>query len=102
MNKLILPDWPMPAGVKACSTTRHGGISASPYDSLNLGTHVGDITASVVANRQCLVELAGLPQMPIWLEQVHGTRVLHLEGGPSLMCRLTQFIAVSPGKSVRS
>ncbi|CNH71290.1 polyphenol oxidase [Yersinia mollaretii] len=81
MNKLILPDWPMPAGVKACSTTRHGGISASPYDSLNLGTHVGDITASVVANRQCLVELAGLPQMPIWLEQVHGTRVLHLEGG---------------------
>lgn len=80
MNELILPDWPMPAGVKACSTTRHGGISAPPYDSLNLGTHVGDITVSVVANRQCLVELAGLPQMPVWLEQVHGIRVLHLEG----------------------
>ncbi|WP_145518423.1 purine nucleoside phosphorylase YfiH [Yersinia bercovieri] len=80
MSKLILPDWPIPAGVKACSTTRHGGISVSPYDSLNLGTHVGDITASVVANRQRLVEQAGLPQIPIWLDQVHGTRVLHLEG----------------------
>ncbi|MGP2426765.1 purine nucleoside phosphorylase YfiH [Yersinia sp. 2538 StPb PI] len=78
--QLILPDWPMPAGVKACSTTRHGGISESPYDSLNLGTHVGDVAASVTANRQRLVELAGLPQMPVWLEQVHGTRVLHLDG----------------------
>ncbi|ATM96992.1 inner membrane protein [Yersinia frederiksenii] len=80
MNKLILPDWPAPARVKACSTTRRGGISKFPYDSLNLGTHVGDITATVIANRQCLVEQAGLPQMPVWLEQVHGTRVLHLDG----------------------
>lgn len=80
MNKLILPDWPMPATVKACSTTRHGGISKFPYDSLNLGTHVGDIATSVIANRQSLVEQAGLPQMPVWLEQVHGTRVLHLDG----------------------
>ncbi|WP_145513180.1 purine nucleoside phosphorylase YfiH [Yersinia massiliensis] len=80
MNELILPNWPMPAGVKACSTTRHGGISTPPYDSLNLGTHVGDVTASVSANRQRLVALAGLPQMPVWLEQVHGTRVLHLDG----------------------
>ncbi|CNK21467.1 purine nucleoside phosphorylase YfiH [Yersinia aldovae] len=78
MNTLILPNWPMPATVKACSTTRYGGISEFPYDSLNLGTHVGDIAASVVANRQSLVEQAGLPQMPVWLEQVHGTRVLHL------------------------
>ncbi|CNI44244.1 purine nucleoside phosphorylase YfiH [Yersinia pekkanenii] len=80
MDTLILPNWPIPAGVKACSTTRQGGISASPYDSLNLGTHVGDAAASVAANRQRLVEQAGLPQMPVWLEQVHGTRVLHLDG----------------------
>lgn len=80
MNKLIFPDWPMPATVKACSTTRYGGISEFPYDSLNLGTHVGDIATSVVTNRQSLVEQAGLPQMPVWLEQVHGTRVLHLDG----------------------
>ncbi|RXA93849.1 MULTISPECIES: purine nucleoside phosphorylase YfiH [Yersinia] len=80
MNKLILPDWPAPARVKACSTTRHGGISEFPYDSLNLGTHVGDTASTVIANRQRLVEQAGLPQMPVWLEQVHGTRVLHLDG----------------------
>ncbi|AJJ62138.1 purine nucleoside phosphorylase YfiH [Yersinia aldovae] len=80
MNTLILPNWPMPATVKACSTTRYGGISEFPYDSLNLGTHVGDIATRVVANRQSLVEQAGLPQMPVWLEQVHGTRVLHLSG----------------------
>jgi polyphenol oxidase len=80
MSKLIFPNWPLPVGVKACSTTRHGGISALPYDSLNLGTHVGDVAASVAVNRQRLVEQAGLPQMPVWLEQVHGTRVLHLDG----------------------
>ena len=79
-TQLILPDWPMPAGVKACSTTRHGGISESPYDSLNLGTHVGDVATCVATNRWRLVEQAGLPQMPVWLEQVHGTRVLHLDG----------------------
>ena len=65
-TQLILPDWPMPAGVKACSTTRHGGISESPYDSLNLGTHVGDVATSVATNRWRLVEQAGLPQMPVW------------------------------------
>ncbi len=80
MDSLILPDWPLPAGVKACSTTRHGGVSLSPYDSLNLGTHVGDEERSVADNRQRLVVGAGLPQMPVWLEQVHGTRVVRLDG----------------------
>ena len=80
MDSLILPDWPIPAGVKACSTTRHGGISLPPYDSLNLGAHVGDTMHAVACNRQRLVEGAGLPQMPYWLEQVHGTRVLELDG----------------------
>ncbi|MFC0228535.1 purine nucleoside phosphorylase YfiH [Serratia aquatilis] len=79
MNSLILPDWPLPAGVRACSTTRHGGISLPPYDSLNLGAHVGDNPQAVERNRQLLVEKAGLPQMPLWLEQVHGTRVLTLD-----------------------
>jgi YfiH family protein len=80
MSTLILPDWPMPATVKAYSTTRHGGISQPPYDSLNLGTHVGDIARCVANNRQYLVDQGRLPQMPVWLDQVHGTRVLHLGG----------------------
>ncbi|CAI1910653.1 Laccase domain protein yfiH [Serratia quinivorans] len=80
MDSLILPDWPLPAGVKACSTTRYGGVSLPPYDSLNLGTHVGDEAQAVGVNRQRLVEGADLPQMPVWLEQVHGTRVVRLDG----------------------
>ena len=80
MDPLILPDWPLPARVKACSTTRHGGVSLPPYDSLNLGTHVGDEERAVADNRQRLVEWASLPQMPVWLEQVHGTRVVRLDG----------------------
>lgn len=82
MSSLILPDWPLPIGVKACSTTRHGGVSLPPYDSLNLGAHVGDDEQAVACNRQLLVAAAGLPQMPLWLEQVHGTRVLTLDGQP--------------------
>ncbi|PYA66989.1 laccase domain-containing protein, partial [Serratia marcescens] len=82
MNSLILPDWPLPPGVKACSTTRGGGTSLPPYDSLNLGTHVGDEEQAVKRNRERLVTVAGLPQMPVWLEQVHGTRVVTLTGHP--------------------
>jgi YfiH family protein len=80
MSTLIRPRWPVPASVMACSTTRAGGVSLPPYASLNLGAHVGDNPADVAANRLRLVELAGLPAMPFWLEQVHGTDVLRLEG----------------------
>ena len=38
----IVPAWPAPANVKALSTTRAGGVGTAPFDSLNLGTHVGD------------------------------------------------------------
>ncbi|EOI2337591.1 peptidoglycan editing factor PgeF, partial [Klebsiella pneumoniae] len=39
MTKLIVPQWPMPRSVAACSSTRIGGVSLPPYDSLNLGAH---------------------------------------------------------------
>jgi copper oxidase (laccase) domain-containing protein len=35
-DSLIFPDWPAPARVRAVSTTRRGGVSSPPYDSLNL------------------------------------------------------------------
>ncbi|MDD2845336.1 MAG: laccase, partial [Rhodoferax sp.] len=37
---MLTPDWPAPAGVRAVCTTRTGGVSVAPYDSLNLGDHV--------------------------------------------------------------
>ncbi|HDN2513331.1 TPA: polyphenol oxidase [Providencia rettgeri] len=81
MSTLIFPDWPQPKSVSSCSTTRAGGVSLPPFDSLNLGDHVDDRPEAVSENRQRLVELAQLPQQPVWLEQVHGTHVLHLNGG---------------------
>ena len=42
MSKLIVPQWPLPKGVAACSSSRIGGVSLPPYDSLNLGAHCGD------------------------------------------------------------
>ncbi|MCW7550872.1 purine nucleoside phosphorylase YfiH [Photorhabdus sp. APURE] len=82
MTALIFPNWPQPTTVKACSSTRLGGMSLSPYDSLNLGKHVGDKPDVVEQNRHILAKMAELPQPPIWLEQVHGTCVVRLNGQP--------------------
>ncbi|TVO70769.1 peptidoglycan editing factor PgeF [Sedimenticola selenatireducens] len=73
---LLTPEWPAPRSIKAVMTTRHGGMSKPPYDSLNLGEHVGDDLQSVLENRRLLVSVANLPSMPLWLNQVHGTNVL--------------------------
>lgn len=75
---LIIPQWNAPANVRAFSTTRLGGVSIPPWNALNLGAHVGDSLVDVDINRQRLVDGAELPAMPVWLEQVHGTKVLHL------------------------
>ncbi|OCQ51586.1 Laccase domain protein YfiH [Photorhabdus australis subsp. thailandensis] len=82
MTSLIFPNWPQPITVKTCSSTRLGGISLPPYDSLNLGKHVGDNPDIVERNRQVLAEVAELPRQPVWLEQVHGARVVRLDGQP--------------------
>jgi YfiH family protein len=74
--KLLHADWPAPGNVHAVTTTRLGGVSVSPYDSLNLGDHVADEPAAVVANRQRLVDTLGLSDQPQWLQQVHGVQVV--------------------------
>lgn len=67
-------------GVRVLTTTRDGGVSAGPYSSLNPASHVGDDPAAVAENRRRLVDALALPSEPAWLEQVHGTRVLELNG----------------------
>jgi YfiH family protein len=74
---LIIPDWPAPSNVKALQTTRAGGISSPPYDSLNLGAHVGDAPMAVERNRILLNSL--LPSEPVWLNQTHGTVVVNAD-----------------------
>lgn len=74
---MLTPDWPAPLNVKAVSTTRQGGFSQAPFDSMNVGTHVGDDASVVKKNRDQLKQLINLPNSPLWLEQVHGTDVIH-------------------------
>ncbi|MFB8831158.1 peptidoglycan editing factor PgeF [Azotobacter sp. CWF10] len=74
MDALLVPDWPAPERVRACVTTREGGISAAPFDSFNLGDHVGDEPVAVTENRQRLQ--SGLGCEPAWLRQVHGVMVV--------------------------
>ncbi|HSW20844.1 MAG TPA: laccase domain-containing protein, partial [Ramlibacter sp.] len=57
---LLLPDWPAPATVRAVCSTRAGGVSRPPFDSLNLGDHVGDDPTAVAMNRSRLAEALGV------------------------------------------
>ena len=73
---LIIPDWPAPPNVRAVITTRQGGVSSPPWDSLNLGLHVGDNPQHVRHNRDNLLGQLELKLSPQWLDQVHGTKVV--------------------------
>lgn len=75
-------EWVLPEGVRALCTTRHGGVSQPPFDTLNLGDHVQDDDAAVQANRQLLQQHIA-PAQPVFLKQVHGVHVAVLDA-PSL------------------
>lgn len=67
--------------IRRVVTTREGGVSKPPYDSFNLGDHVGDDPAAVTANRKRLAEGIGLePERLVWMEQVHGRTVAVVDG----------------------
>lgn len=76
--KLIRPDWSLSDGIGACVTTRIGGVSQSPWASLNLGDHVGDQPEAVAANRWQLQQALGSIK-PQWLSQVHGIEVVEAQ-----------------------
>lgn len=73
----IIPNWPAPANVRTCISTRIGGVSAAPYASNNMGLHVGDNAGLVAQNRTALCEQLGLKKSPQWLEQIHGIKVVN-------------------------
>lgn len=67
--------------VRRVTTTRAGGVSAAPFDSFNLGDHVGDVPARVAANRSRLASATGLgPDRLVWMNQVHGDHVVVVDG----------------------
>jgi YfiH family protein len=73
----LIPQWPAPAHVHAVFTTRAGGCSPAPWDSLNLGDHVSDAPACVADNRQTLALATGC--QPVFVQQVHGQQVVELD-----------------------
>jgi len=81
---LLQPEWPAPAPVGAFCSTRAGGASAAPFDSLNLGDHVGDDPKAVAENRRRLID--GCPGLSAvsWLRQVHGADVVEADSAQSL------------------
>lgn len=67
--------------IRRVVTTRAGGVSKGPYESFNLGDHVGDDLGAVEANRARLAEGIGLtPDRLVWMEQVHGRTVATVDG----------------------
>jgi polyphenol oxidase len=66
--------------IRRVTTTRAGGVSAPPFDTFNLGDHVGDDPAAVAANRRRLAAATGLGEdRVVWMNQVHGDRVEFVE-----------------------
>jgi polyphenol oxidase len=67
--------------IRRVTTTRAGGVSAPPFDTFNLGDHVGDDPAAVAANRARLAKAIGLgPDRVVWMNQVHGDHVEVVDG----------------------
>jgi YfiH family protein len=91
----LLPDWPAPEEVRAAFTLRSGGVSVAPYDMLNVGVHVGDAPEAVEENRARVLQALELPNDPVWLEQVHGIDVSHLDQAP-LVTRADAAVTHSP------
>jgi len=63
--------WSAPNHVNALTTTRIGGLSNKPFDTLNLGQHVGDCPQNVEDNRRFVINELNLPNLPQWLNQEH-------------------------------
>ena len=93
LTDCLLPEWPAPARVRSCVTTRAGGVSLPPFDRLNLGTHVGDDAEAVAQNRSRLQILLGC--QPTWLNQVHCPDVV--EATPAQVLTADASWTATPG-----
>ena len=79
LNVLTLPKW-QAAGIDLGFSSRVGGVSQVPYDSLNLGLHVGDDPTAVLENRKRWLYQGEVPWSRVVVgEQVHGTNVLWVD-----------------------
>ncbi|TQC50382.1 peptidoglycan editing factor PgeF [Rhodococcus sp. WS4] len=85
--------------VRRVVTTRAGGNSVAPYDTFNLGDHVGDDPAAVEANRRRLADKIGVPfDHLIWMEQIHSRNVTVVDGPTDTVVPATDALVTTvPG-----
>ena len=99
LDGAITPDWPVDARVGALMSSRAGGVSAAPFDSLNLGRSAGDEPAAIDEKRRRFA--AALGARPVWMSQVHGARVSRLaaaaDPAASMADTADAAIATEPG-----
>ena len=93
----LWPNWPVPKRIKACISTRLNGYSLPPYNSMNLGLHVGDNEPDVTKNRGELQKRLGLPSAPAWLEQTHDNKVIVVEQS-TFPCKADAAISFETGR----
>lgn len=92
----------LPDTIAAFTTTRLGGVSSPPFNTMNLGLHVGDEQTAVLENRNRLATQFALPSEPVWLNQTHSTQVKNVgangvatfEADGSFTCKAGKVLAV--------
>ena len=94
-DRWLRADWPAPPNVQTLMTDRHGGVSSPPWDSMNLGDHVGDAPDHIQINRQRLQSAVGVPL--VFLKQVHGHRVVNLDACSTQGTEADACLATGPG-----
>ena len=78
-SEWLIPNWDAPKNINAIMTTRQGGFSRAPFDSMNLGEHVDDDLQAVAKNRASLKQKLNLSSEPFWLTQVHGVEIANAD-----------------------
>ncbi|OBF50708.1 laccase [Mycobacterium sp. 852002-53434_SCH5985345] len=87
----------MSVRIRRVTTSRAGGVSGPPFDTFNLGDHVGDDPAAVAANRERLAAAIGLgPDRVVWMNQVHGDRVEVVDGPRSAVDGTDALVTSTP------
>ncbi|GAA4299026.1 peptidoglycan editing factor PgeF [Mycobacterium paraffinicum] len=83
--------------IRRVTTSRAGGVSGPPFDTFNLGDHVGDDPAAVAANRDRLAAAIGLgAERVVWMNQVHGDRVEVVDGPRSAVDGTDALVTSTP------
>jgi YfiH family protein len=97
LDTLAAIDARLPAGVVGLFTTRQGGVSAAPWDGLNLANHVGDDPVAVAANRRRLADHLGVAGL-VTVDQTHGRDVVVVDADiPAQAVPADAMVCAQPG-----